>query len=268
MTGFFDELTGKPSATSTDPAHQDGPEGLAQSPAGAAPISVESAISIESAMPLEAAMPNEAPRPNEAPMPIAERTETRLRDATQELLKYGLLEAEQKPNLYRIATLHQEHINRILEPMDLLAKCDEVRGLVFLTIRPADADNVDDEWTHPLVRKQRLTLEQSLMVAILRQSFVAHEQEFGTGAGAPLVAVDELVPQLQLYLGDTGSEQKDRSRTIQLLDQLKGHGLVTALDAHERVSIRPIITHLANPDNLSALLAALKDRLAADQEAD
>ena len=82
------------------------------------------------------------------------------------------------------------------------------------------------------------------------------------------MAVDDLVPQLQLYLGDTGSEQKERSRTIQLLDQLKGQGLVTALDAHERVAIRPIITHLANPDNLTALLAALKERLAADQEAD
>lgn len=113
-----------------------------------------------------------------------------------------------------------------------------------------------------MVRKQRLTLEQSLLVAILRQYFIAYEQEAGAGATQALVAVDELIPQLQVYLGDTGSEAKERNRILQLLDQLKGHGLVSAPDSHERVIIRPMIAHLANPENLQALLSSIKELVA------
>lgn len=189
------------------------------------------------------------------------RTARRVRDAAQELLKYGLLEESQKPNLYRIAMTHVEDMLTVLEPLDLTLGLDEVRGLVFLKVRQEDEPELDD-WAHPLVRRQRLNLEQSLLVAILRQYFIAYEQESGTGAGEALVAVDELIPQLQVYLGDLGSDAKERTRVIQLLDQLKGHGLVSNLDAHERVTIRPIIAHLANPDNLQALLGWLKEQVA------
>lgn len=189
------------------------------------------------------------------------RTARRVRDAVQELLKYGLLEESQKPNLYRIALTHGEDLLSILEPLDLNMGVDEVRGLVFLKVRQEEEVEQDD-WAHPLVRRQRLNLEQSLLVAILRQYFIAYEQESGTGAGEALVAVDELIPQLQVYLGDLGSDAKERTRIIQLLDQLKGHGLVSSLDTHERVTIRPIIAQLANPDNLQALLAWLKTQVA------
>ncbi|MNF67039.1 hypothetical protein D3C84_488430 [compost metagenome] len=190
--------------------------------------------------------------------PVDERrTQQRIREAVQEMLKYGLLEESHKPNLYRTALAHTEDMARILEPLDLAMGIDEVRGLVFVTVRQGDTAEQDD-WSHPLVRRQRLNLEQSLLIAILRQHFIAYEQESGTGASLALIAVDELIPQLQVYLGDLGSEARERTRVITLLDQLKGHGLVSALDAHDRVIIRPIIAHLVNPENLQALLAWLR----------
>ena len=195
-----------------------------------------------------------------------QRTGRRLREAAQELLKYGLLEESQKPNLYRIAISHVQEVSDILEPLDLAMGIDEVRGLVFVIVRQTEVTEQDD-WSHPLVRRQRLNLEQSLLIAILRQQFIAYEQEAGTGAGEALVAVDELVPQLQVYLGELGSDAKERTRVIHLLDQLKGHGLVSALDSHERVTIRPIIAHLANPENLQALLKWLREETKATQEA-
>jgi hypothetical protein len=195
------------------------------------------------------------------------RTHQRLREAAQELLKYGLLEENQKPNLYRFAINHAAEVSAILEPLDLAMGLDEVRGLAYVTVRQDEAAEQDD-WTHPLVRRQRLNLEQTLLVAILRQYFIAYEQESGTGAGEALVAVDELIPQLQVYLGDLGSDAKERTRVIQLLDQLKGHGLVSTLDAHERVTIRPIIAHLANPENLQALLVWLQQQTAAKNNRD
>lgn len=201
-----------------------------------------------------------------------QRTGKRVREAAQELLKYGLLEENQKPNLYRTALTSSAQIADILEPLDLCMGIDEIRGLLFIRVRQDELAE-EDEWSHPLVRRQRLNLEQSLLVAILRQHFIAYEQESGTGASQALIAVDDLIPQLQVYLGDPGSESKERTRVINLLDQLKAHGLVSAPDAHERVIIRPIIAHLASPANLQALLIWLREQLnrrlpAADQTSD
>lgn len=187
------------------------------------------------------------------------RTPMRLREAAQELLKYGLLEESRKPNLYRLVMTHASDVSNILEPLDLALGLDEVRGLAFVTVRQGEAAE-QDEWSHPLVRRQRLNLEQSLLVAILRQHFVAYEQEAGTGASEAMVAIDELIPQLQIYLGDLGSDARERTRVINLLDQLKGHGLVSTPNTHDRVNIRPIIAHLANPENLQALLHWLRDQ--------
>ncbi|CAI0716010.1 DUF4194 domain-containing protein [Serratia quinivorans] len=189
------------------------------------------------------------------------RTLIKIREATQELLKYGLLEEASKPNMYRVALTHPEEVTRILEPLDLDIGIDEIRGLLYVKVR-LDETPDQDEWSHPLVRRQRLNLEQSLLVAILRQHFVSWEQESGTGASQAQIAIDELLPQLQIYLGDPGSESKERTRLLTLLDQLKGHGLVTSPDAHERIVIRPIIAHLADPINLQALLAWLRDQIA------
>ncbi len=195
-----------------------------------------------------------------------QRTNRRLREAVQELLKYGLLEEIHKPNLYRIAISHVQELSDILEPLDLAMGIDEVRGLVFVIVRQSKVTEQDD-WAHPLVRRQRLNLEQSLLVAILRQQFIVYEQESGTGASDAVVAIDELIPQLQIYLGDLGSDAKERTRIINLLDQLKGHGLVSTIDSHERVTIRPIIAHLANPENLQALLSWLREQTSVAGEA-
>lgn len=212
-------------------------------------------------VPLSEADADESCTEGLGPDPTEERrTAQKVREAVQELLKYGLLEENQKPNLYRSALAHTEEVASILEPLDLAMGIDDVRGLVFVTVRQAEVDEEDD-WSHPLVRRQRLNLEQSLLVAILRQHFIVYEQESGTGSSLAQVAVDELIPQLQVYLGELGSEARERNRVITLLDQLKGHGLVSAPDAHDRVVIRPIITHLANPENLQALVTWLRAHL-------
>lgn len=219
----------------------------------------ETELTVE-AIALDDGMDDEQPLMSAAVQVDERRTPQRVREAVQEMLKYGLLEESYKPNLYRSALANIEAVDTILEPLDLAMGVDEVRGLVFVTVRQGEVAEQDD-WSHPLVRRQRLNLEQSLLIAILRQHFIAYEQESGTGATQALVAVDELIPQLQVYLGELGSEAKERNRIITLLDQLKGHGLVSALDAHDRVIIRPIITHLANPENLQALVVWLREQV-------
>lgn len=226
MSDFFDRLTAKTEGTPPDDEHPD---------AHVEPTNSE-----------EVSTSNEGE--------AARYTSKNLKVATQELLKYGLLEADRKPNLYQVAINQTSAINQILEPLDLRLKIDDIRGLAFLVVSTQLFADEDDEWSHPLIRRQRLNLEQSLLIAILRQHFIAHEQDAGLGAGEAVIELDELLPQLQLYLGDTGSDTRDQKRLHNLLENLKNHGIVSEVDSNDQIIIRPIITHLANPENLQNLL--------------
>ena len=200
--------------------------------------------------------------PAQTPDPAhASTTPVALRRAVQELLKNGLLEQTAKPHLFRQIAGDTARINTQLEPLDLEVRVDDVRGLAFVAIplgyQPDGED--DDEWTHPLVRRQRLTLEQSLLLAILRREFLQREQESGLGVPVRL-AVESLLPQLEIYLGNTGSDMQERKRLAALLESLRGHGVVSEVDAQDSITNRPMIGHLVNPQNQHALLQHLRDQ--------
>ena len=194
-----------------------------------------------------------------APVATPLATPVELRRAVQELLKNGVLEHSAKPKMFSQISNDTARVNAQLEPLDLEVRVDDVRGLAFVAIPPAyqpDGED-DDEWTHPLVRRQRLTLEQSLLLAILRREFLQREQEGGVGVPVRL-AVDRLLPQLEIYLGSTGSEMQERKRLATLLESLRGHGVVSEVDAQDTITLRPMMVHLANPQNLQALLQHLR----------
>ena len=173
----------------------------------------------------------------------------------------GLLEQASKPQLFRHIAIDTARVNALLEPLDLQVRVDDLRGLAYVAVAPgwqADDAEDDDEWTHPLVRRQRLTLEQSLLLAILRREFLQREQEGGIGRPVQ-IAVDSLLPQLEIYLGSTGSDMQERKRLAALLEHLRGHGVVSEIDAQENITVRPMIVHLANPENLQALLQRLRE---------
>jgi hypothetical protein len=185
-------------------------------------------------------------------------TPRHIKEATLELLKAGLIEELRKPQLYRAAIVGRETIQRILEPLDLVMNVDEIRAIVYVAVAAQAFETEDGEWSHPLVRRQRLNLEQSLLIAILRQHFIVHEQKAGVGAGGAQVALDDLLPRLRDYLGHLGSDAQEDKRLRNLLEQLKVHGIVSEIEAGDHVTIRPIIAHLASPANLQNLLLALK----------
>lgn len=208
------------------------------------------------------------------PQSSASYTPAKLKAATQELLKFGLIEADRKPKLYQTLLQQPTDVNRVLEPFDLRMQIDDIRGLAILVVaESAIGETEGDEWSHPLVRRQRLTLEQSLMLAILRQQFLAHEQDAGIAASDAIVELGELLPQINLYLGESGSDDKDQKRLRNLLEHLKGHGIVSEISSDDQVTIRPIITHLANPENLQNLLSHFRgqkyvNRSGADDDPD
>jgi hypothetical protein len=190
------------------------------------------------------------------------RTPPSVRRALQHLLAHGWLESAAKPQWFRLIAAQTTLLDALLEPLDLRVVVDDVRGLAFLAVVPDyagdDADESEqDDWTHPLMKRQRLTLEQSLLLAILRREFLQREQESGTGA-VVRVTVDSLLPQLETYLGSTGSDMQERKRLTQLLENLRTHGMVTEVDAQDCITIRPMIVHLLNPENLQTLLLRLR----------
>ncbi len=190
------------------------------------------------------------------------QTPPNVRQALQFLLAHGWLESAVKPKLFGLVAAHTTLLDALLEPLDLRVVVDDVRGLAFLAVVPDYAgDGTDeseqDDWTHPLMKRQRLTLEQSLLLALLRREFLQREQESGTGT-AVRITVDSLLPQLETYLGATGSDMQERKRLGQLLENLRTHGMVTEVDAQDCITIRPMIVHLLNPENLQTLLLRLR----------
>lgn len=202
----------------------------------------------------------ESAQPEAASEPTPTVTPLPLRRALQELLKTGLLEQTHKPRLFQQIASDTARTNALLEPLDLQVRVDDLRGLAYVAVAPGweAEDAEDDEWTHPLVRRQRLTLEQSLLLAVLRREFLQREQEGGLGVAVAL-SIDALLPQLEIYLGATGSDMQDRKRLLELLDKLRAHGVVSEVDAQDQLTIRPMIVHLANPENLQALLLRLRE---------
>ncbi len=122
----------------------------------------------------------------------------------------------------------------------------------------------EDDWTHPLIRKQRLTLEQSLLLAILRQIYIDGEQQQGVGSDNIIAELDDLQSQLQIYTGSSGSDSTDDRRIRDLLERLANHGVVSKLNNNDEVRIRPLIAHIANPTSLSRLLKHIQELKAND----
>lgn len=194
-------------------------------------------------------------------------TALEIKSLVQELLKNGYIESNAETSKLDAIIRARREVDAILEPLDLRLELDELRGLAVLRIVESAGATPDEAWAHPLVRRHRLTLEQSLLVAILRQAHVVQEIESGIGVREVRVSLDDLLAQLHAFLSDTGSDARNRQRLLTLLDQLKPHGIVSEPDVHGEVTIRPLITRLANPETLTALLAHFRGLLQAPPEA-
>lgn len=191
-----------------------------------------------------------------------ERLPAAVRGAVQALLKHGYVESGERGETFRVLTTHPPAVDRVLDPMDLTMRLDTLRGIAVVMVRCDDDDDrasVDDSWSHPLVKRQRLTLEQSLVVALLRQAFVIHEQESGVGdPGGLRIPVDDLMTQYLTYIEPSGSQARDETKLTHVLEQLKVHGIVSAIDGNHEITVRPLIVHVADPGSLAGLLAVLR----------
>lgn len=235
MPSIFDELTG-------NPPDEDGPnESLGQEP-----------------------------EPEDLSLNISDiddddqRTPRRIREVVQELFKHGFIEEAYYERLYQTALGNAELVSQIVEPFDLKIEFDEIRGLVFIRVLH-EAAEVAEGWTHPLILHKSFNLEETLLVAVLRQYLIECEMENGVGTAIPQMTVDDVIVQLRAYLGERGADFKDKKRAMGLLKKLRSRHLISMNEHSDRFTIRPLIAHVANPESLTALLQWL---LAHDFSAD
>ncbi len=181
-----------------------------------------------------------------------------LKTITQELLKNGLIESSNKPELYQRLLSEKHKLANIFEPLDLAVSHDEMRGIAYLTV--FKTEECHDDWSHPLVRKKPLTLDQSLLVAILRQYYITYELDHGLGSADISIGLEELLALVHTYYGNHGSELADQKRLNETLNKLKEHGIVSGINKYEQITIRPIIVHVANHENLTLLLHAMSEK--------
>ena len=193
-----------------------------------------------------------SPTPNDDKPEESPSTHPEVKSALQELIRQGYLDEQRKPTLFKNTLLHEAALRQALEPLDLTLRLDTHRGLALLTV--VHNSDPDTEWSHPLIRRQRLNLEQSLLVALLRQAFLLHEQEAGVGQSIARMTVQDLLAQFLTYYPDSGSDNRNESRLNTLLDQLKAHGIVSEVDKNLEFIIRPLIVHMANSESLVQLL--------------
>lgn len=193
------------------------------------------------------------------------RTPRVVREVVQELFKNGFIEEADYKRLYRAALANAEQVEQIFEPFDLEIQYDEFRGLAFVRVR-RESGEIAEGWTHPLIRRHPFNLEQTLLIAVLRQHLIECEMESGVGAAIHQMTVDDVITQLRAYLGEPGADFKDRQRAVKLLIQLRSHHLISMSEHSDHFTIRPLIAHVANPENLAALLQWLEIHdLSADQ---
>lgn len=57
-----------------------------------------------------------------------------IKSAVQELLRTGVVEAEERPKVYEVLRQRPREIAQALEPLDLQCRLDEVRGLAYLSV--------------------------------------------------------------------------------------------------------------------------------------
>lgn len=98
-------------------------------------------------------------------------TDPAVKTALQELVKYGYLEEARKPKIYRHALVHQAALLAALEPLDLSLRVDTHRGLALLVVLSSDEEENAEAWSHPLVRRQRLTLSSPYWWPFFGKSF-------------------------------------------------------------------------------------------------
>lgn len=177
---------------------------------------------------------------------------TRYREALQRLISSGVIYESRHSELYQALLANKSQIRSTLRELGLRMTVDDSFGLIILRL-PVSDDIEEDEGAHPLVRRRRLTLLDSLVALVLRDHYMTREN---VGDRTVVIDVEQLEDALRAFLPIFGSETILRKRITGAIKRFKDYNILASLPGSDNeFEVTPVIRIVVNADMLQGLRA-------------
>ena len=143
------------------------------------------------------------------PEPGAAGVSTDFSRAIIALMK-GVLYREASPLLWQFCLRHQPRIRDYVAVIGLDLFVDETEGYGYLRQRPPEESASGGDPLPRLIAQRPLGTTVSLLLVLLRKKLA--EADARSGEGRLILALDDIVDMLRLFLPDTANEARQRDR--------------------------------------------------------
>lgn len=164
------------------------------------------------------------------------------------LLRYGVILANTKQQLFDILVKEQQPIQDHLADMFLRVLIDEPAGVAVLLQQEMD----EKEDSVSLITRRPLSLYDSLLLLILRKHFQERET---AGEQRIYIDIDRIESRLTPFLPLTNNSRSDRRKLNSSLKNMKGKRLLQSVPGDdERFEITPVVRYVVNAEFLEQML--------------
>ncbi len=195
---------------------------------------------------------NETSPAAESPGPAAGRLPIEARRALVELMRQGVVVAEDRRLVFDALGAHRAAIEDHLADMYLRMLIDEQAGLALLLNARSDYE-VDDRDAPSLISRRTLTVYDTLLLIVLRKHFLDRQTAGDIRVRIEIAQIEAL---LMPFLPLSGSTSSDRKKVSGAVEGMKKRRILnTVRGEDERVEISPVIRYVVNAEYLEHLLA-------------
>lgn len=192
--------------------------------------------------------PDEITQPESGLLPIEAK------HAIIALLKNGVIVAAQKNNIFTNICHYQNQIETYLANIYLKLNLDQPYGIAYITQMNEVAE--DNNEIPFLINKRQLTIQDTLILLILRKYFQERET---TGESKIIISIEHIEELLTPFIPITNHSKIDKKNLNAALRRLKErHILSNVRGSEDRYEITPIIRYVVNASFLESMLKEYK----------
>ena len=172
------------------------------------------------------------------------------RRALVNLLKHGVILADQKGILFEAVVRYQSAIRSHLADMYLKLVLDERTGVAF--IAQVDESDSDDTEVVSLITRRTLSLYDTLLLLVLRKHYQERES---AGEQCIIIDIERIEASLTPFLPLTNSMKSDRRKLIAALKKMMEKRILSLLrGSGDRFEITAVIRYVVNAEFLEKML--------------
>jgi len=170
--------------------------------------------------------------------------------------------------LWRLATVHQDHLNRYFGDLGLDYRVDPQEGIAFLRQKKWE---IEETPLPALFRRDELPYSVSLLGALAREELQKHQQAHPDNPRF-VEEIDAIAGWLAPYFGSGQNDAKERRQLYSIVRKGERFGLLRKAkdDSTERYEVCRIVKLMFSLDGLQEYLTRLKaarDASATEKEA-